>query len=276
MSSGTLKRITSALVLGAIFLACVFAGINFTNGLIFIFGSLVIDEIFCNIFKRKRFSFFYILSQLFFTAPFLYLSYINATPLFYQQAINIALIQNVILIFYLFYVKMEFNIVEKIGNLFPWIAGLFLLFPILSFSSLLLFEEWRSLLLVFIFIVVGMDTGAWFFGKTFGRTKLWEKVSPNKTIEGLVGGSMAAGLAGGAGWYAFFGFISFQLFGLFCLLGILSQIGDLIQSKIKRQVKIKNSSNIIPGHGGVYDRIDGLLFLAPFFLTVLKYHHLKS
>ena len=65
------------------------------------------------------------------------------------------------------------------------------------------------------------------------------------------------------------------MFGLFCILGVLSQVGDLVQSKIKRQFGVKDSSQLIPGHGGVYDRIDSLIFLAPFYATVIRYFYFQ-
>jgi len=112
-----------------------------------------------------------------------------------------------------------------------------------------------------------MDTGAWFFGKKFGKNKLWPSVSPNKTVEGLIGGMILSGLLGGICFHLLYNQFSISLFFLFCFLGLLAQLGDLLQSKMKRQVGIKDSSNLIPGHGGVFDRVDSLFFLTPFFLA---------
>jgi phosphatidate cytidylyltransferase len=155
----------------------------------------------------------------------------------------------------------------------PFLAGLFIMLPMVSLTNTLHFGKWRILLAILLIVNFGMDTGAWFFGKNFGKHKLWEKVSPNKTIEGLIGGMFTSGILGTLAWAFWLQKPELLLFALFCLLGVLSQLGDLIQSKIKRQFKIKDSSSLIPGHGGVYDRIDSLLYSAPFFAVVLKYYY---
>jgi phosphatidate cytidylyltransferase len=120
-------------------------------------------------------------------------------------------------------------------------------------------------------VTFSMDTGAWFFGRKFGKHKLWPAVSPNKTIEGLVGGMFLASIMGSLTWYLFFHQLKWESSVIFAICGAISQVGDLIQSKIKREFQIKDSSNLIPGHGGVYDRIDSLIFLSPFFVVVVKY-----
>ena len=273
MSSITAKRIISSLVLGAAVALGIFAGPKFTNGYLVVFGVLIIDEIFCNFFKRRRFSFLYILGQFLFVMPLLYLSYIDTNPDLYQAAVYISLMLNFLLVVYLFYTNLNFNIVEEVGLRLPWITGLILLFPVLSISSFTLLYQWKNLFLIFLLLVIGMDSGAWFFGKHLGRTPLCPQISPNKTVEGLVGGVLTSAMVGILGWNALWGEVNWQLFVLFCLLAALSQVGDLIQSKIKRQVRLKNSSNMLPGHGGIFDRMDSVLFLAPLFLTVLKGHY---
>lgn len=109
------------------------------------------------------------------------------------------------------------------------------------------------------------------FWKALRKHKLWEAVSPKKTREGLIGGVLTSGILGALLWFIFFHRISIQLFVLFMFLGAISQVGDLIQSKIKRQFEVKDSSSLIPGHGGVYDRVDGLLFMAPVFIFFLQF-----
>ena len=133
------------------------------------------------------------------------------------------------------------------------------------------FEQWRYFLGLIFLINFGMDTGAWFFGKLFGRHKLLPAVSPKKTIEGLFGGMFVATLSGYLFWLNYLENEDTKLIILFFpLLAIVSQLGDLVQSKLKRQFDLKDSSALIPGHGGVYDRVDGLVFLAPFFMLVIN------
>jgi phosphatidate cytidylyltransferase len=107
--------------------------------------------------------------------------------------------------------------------------------------------------------VVVTDVAAYASGRTLGGPKLWPEVSPNKTWSGLIGGVLAAGIAGAllawlsgtgsAGWLA----------GLGLILGLVAQGGDLLESALKRHFGLKDSSDLIPGHGGVMDRMDGIV-----------------
>lgn len=120
---------------------------------------------------------------------------------------------------------------------------------------------WIFLLLTVVFMG---DTGAYYLGSYFGRHKLCPAVSPNKTIEGALGG-LAASLGSGALIKTFFlPLLPWGLSLLFFLsIGMAGQVGDLFESQIKRVAHIKDSGAILPGHGGVLDRIDALLFAAP-------------
>ncbi len=126
----------------------------------------------------------------------------------------------------------------------------------------------------------GYDTAAFFSGSFFGRTKLMPSVSPKKSVEGAIGGVLGAGTAmlifGSAAGVAPDVIPYSYLFALGVLLGVLSQVGDLCMSALKREMATKDSSRIIPGHGGILDKIDGLLFCFPvayFLLSVyLEYH----
>lgn len=108
------------------------------------------------------------------------------------------------------------------------------------------------------------DTAAYLFGVAFGRHKLIPRVSPNKSVEGAVGGLLGAGFVG---WYLtgnlapFMTPLSGVLLGL--VVGGMGQLGDLVESLIKRDVGIKDSAELLPGHGGILDRFDSLLFTAP-------------
>ena len=121
------------------------------------------------------------------------------------------------------------------------------------------FESFFYLLL----IAVGTDTFAYFIGKSIGKHKLAPKISPNKTIEGSIGGALMGTIIG----TTYYGLtISNQnviiIIIVTLLLSIVGQIGDLVKSSIKRSIGIKDFSNLIPGHGGIMDRLDSILFIS--------------
>ncbi len=114
------------------------------------------------------------------------------------------------------------------------------------------------------------DAAAYFTGVTLGRTKLWPRLSPKKTWEGTVGGWIAAALA--AVIIVYFSPIEENLFlaalvGAFC--GILGLLGDLSISMFKREMGVKDSGQFLPGHGGILDRLDSLLYVLPFIATLV-------
>ena len=121
-----------------------------------------------------------------------------------------------------------------------------------------------SWLYFLLFIVFSGDIGSFYIGSLLGRHKLCPAVSPNKTIEGSVGG-LAANIASGALFKHFFmPLLPWGLSILFFLsIGVVGQVGDLFESELKRTGNIKDSGTILPGHGGILDRIDALLFAAP-------------
>tara|TARA_R110002072_G_scaffold1989_5_gene16734 strand:- start:211155 stop:211985 length:831 start_codon:yes stop_codon:yes gene_type:complete len=275
MSPNTVKRITSALVLISVVCACFYYGPKPTLVFTFFAGLIALDEIYCNFFKKRRAHVNYFLALAIYIVPYVFFNFISVGDAWFSIFINAGLLLNAFLFVFLFYLDMESTLVLKLGDKIPFFAALFILIPMMSLTSLLHLDGWRAFVTVLLFVNFGMDTGAWFFGKNFGKHKLWKKVSPNKTIEGLIGGSITSGLVGSLIWFIAFKNTSLKMFGLFCILGVLSQIGDLVQSKIKRQFGVKDSSQLIPGHGGVYDRIDSLIFLAPFYATIINYFYFQ-
>ena len=130
----------------------------------------------------------------------------------------------------------------------------------------------RLLLGVFVFIWL-YDTGAYCFGMLLGRHRLFERISPKKSWEGVIGGIVLC-VAGAYASYYWFGEL-FQVpdlkawVGLSVVVAVFSTFGDLVESLIKRTVGVKDSGNIMPGHGGILDRIDSLLLVAPAVLVYL-------
>jgi len=135
-------------------------------------------------------------------------------------------------------------------------------------------EEQGLVYIVYLLAVVwGTDIGAYVFGRLIGGAKLLPKISPKKTWAGLIGGMITAGIFGGlVEYWKLFGGFCFKGFGSGCLvftfydaaclgmiLAIFAQVGDFAESYVKRRVDVKDSGKIIPGHGGLLDRIDGLL-----------------
>jgi phosphatidate cytidylyltransferase len=129
----------------------------------------------------------------------------------------------------------------------------------------------RELVYFLIFVVWAVDTGGWFFGKKFGRIPLAPRISPKKTWEGAVGGTVVGCLVGWLSREVFFKFgmsLSEALLFSF-VIAVTSQASDLIESLMKRSFGMKDSSQLLPGHGGILDRFDGYIFAAPFFYYLL-------
>jgi phosphatidate cytidylyltransferase len=144
-----------------------------------------------------------------------------------------------------------------------WYIGGFLyaLFPALALLWVRERDPQGLQLLIWVFIVTwSTDIGAYFAGRSLGRRKLAPSISPNKTVEGLVGGIMAATLLGGA--WTFGTGLSWTLVGAAPLMAVVAQVGDLFESGMKRQAGVKDSGTWLPGHGGILDRLDGLVPVA--------------
>ena len=122
-------------------------------------------------------------------------------------------------------------------------------------------RDWVFLVL---FVVMASDTLAYFVGRTFGRHRLYEAVSPKKTVEGSLGG-LVGGVLGALicklWFFAELSFVDVLLVGVG--VGAFSQLGDLVESLLKRSFGVKDSGALIPGHGGLLDRLDSLLFAFP-------------
>ena len=192
-------------------------------------------------------------------------------------------------LFYIFYIvartifsDLEKGAVRSIGNVL--VGQLYITLPMVL-TSLFSYPMGGTVIL-FLFVILWVnDTGAYLVGSLFGKHKLYPAVSPKKSVEGLIGGLVLSILVG-----ALFGYFSTEMadcyFGSFgfsplsdiivgggdrlmealsraifsLLIVVLGTLGDLFESVLKRQAKVKDSGNIIPGHGGVLDRLDSYLF----------------
>ena len=135
------------------------------------------------------------------------------------------------------------------------------------------FDTGRGAVLTLLIVVFSGDTGAYFAGRSFGRHKLYELISPKKTMEGALGGLIASILGGLLAQRLLLPQLTVlqgALIGASC--GIVGQIGDLAESLFKRATGTKDSGGLLPGHGGILDRLDAVLFAAPVMLAWLLFH----
>lgn len=196
--------------------------------------------------------------------------------------LSITLIPNLLLdnIFYLIiiscltWVLMSIRIIifdnPKMNNIELFALGYLLIFPAFTAATWIYVNWSSSILLLIIFGVSIADTSAYFVGKKLGKTQLLANTSPGKTLEGLIGACVITPIF--LALIAFFldyQFIGFFIFGL--ILTPISFIGDIVFSYVKRSRNRKESSNLIPGHGGFIDLLDGTIAVLTFFLVFALY-----
>ena len=175
-------------------------------------------------------------------------------------------------IFFIFFLSIlflaasyEWLIMSKKNNLFKFLGIIFLFF---SFYSAFKFGENYKDFLFIMMICIFTDIGGYIFGKILKGPKL-TRISPNKTFAGVFGGFILSLVTGFVFWYYVYSSRILPDEEIFIFISILfisliSQIGDLIISYFKRKAKLKDTGKILPGHGGLLDRIDGMIFVFPF------------
>ena len=256
MKSNLFLRIVSALILAPIVLAAIIYGEHAYDVLVAVFGALMAWEWEKMLADRKS----YVgVSLTLMSSMVVFLT--NFNPVF---------VLGIIAFFAVFlYVKSGKNLLLSFGAFY---IGL----PLLSMMYVAYFSDSGSgdlnysymYILWLLFVVWATDVGGYVVGKSIGGPKLVPKISPNKTWAGLIGGMLFSVMI----TYCFVitmnhyyaSALSMKYFLLSSvILAFVSQVGDIFESKIKRYLDIKDSSNLIPGHGGIFDRVDGLLFAAP-------------
>lgn len=255
-----IKRIITAIIGGAVFIGLMLAGGAYFQILIALLVIIAMNELF-KMHKLQLMSFEGILSTM--AALFL------ALPIgkyFFGMDVEGSTLLFMLCLFGMLtamvFSKGSYSF-EDIG--FPFLSAFYVG---IGFQSLLLARE-SGLAVVFLalFIVWSTDIGAYFVGKSIGKRKLIPDVSPNKTVEGSIGGILSAVVIA-ALMFLFYknelpqiGFVKLVLFTI--VFSIVGQIGDLVESSIKRHYGVKDSGKLLPGHGGVLDRFDNLIFVFP-------------
>ena len=158
-------------------------------------------------------------------------------------------------------------------NIFFWIQIFFIILIILFLPT---FEKLRQLFFIGIMISVLTDAGAYYVGKTVGSIKIFPITSPNKTLEGIIGGSLFCVVFLSILFWYFPSFFTLNTNStVFVFLIVISSIasifGDYLQSRFKRTQGIKDSGNILPGHGGLSDRLDSHLVTLPVFFGLINF-----
>ena len=186
------------------------------------------------------------------------------------------LILSIILFFIVFILLSEFNNIflkifkkKKLSHLILiFITTLYLFYFSLSILLFLNFDNSNKIILLFLLsISISTDIGGYCFGKIFKGKKL-TKISPNKTYSGLIGSLLISVLVS----FIFFRNLDLTInyLAITIILSIISQIGDLLISFLKRKAKIKDTGKFLPGHGGLLDRVDGILFAIPIGLIIIS------
>ncbi len=214
--------------------------------------------------------------EFFLRIPFIFTALLPLLVTYYKQPdlvfalLIVSLVANAcITIFSAAKLQSPFDILVK-ANFGSLYLGLFT-------SCLVLFmavPDGAAWILFLTTITAASDTGAYFVGKSLGKNKLCPSVSPGKTIEGFIGGMVCGTLCALLVAYAVFDSINpVSLILCAMLLSALGVVGDLVESMLKRSMKVKDSGSILPGHGGILDRADSLLLTAP-VLYFLNFFHL--
>ena len=161
--------------------------------------------------------------------------------------------------------------VTILGVLYIALLGGFLISTRVGFELRPLLST--HLLGYFFLVLMGSDTGAYFAGRAFGKHKLAPSISPGKTVEGLIGGLVAAAAFAAVATFWFFPELPYQIsIPLAVVMAAVGVLGDLAESAMKRSANTKDTATILPGHGGMLDRLDSLLLNAPILYYFARFY----
>lgn len=282
----TLKRAIS----GVIYITLLLTSIQFSTNenlevFFILFGVFLIIAVyeFCNLTKINKIAPI-ALASITYYASYRINSAIKSENLLYYLKFNknidlillvICLLVSLKCMFFLFdKKKLTISIISKIIYLIGYVILPFIFITKIPFGT----SGYNPKIIISIFILIWInDTFAYIVGKSIGKTKLFESVSPKKTIEGFLGGILFAVLTSYliSKYYIEIKESNIYIWVITALIvGVFGTIGDLIESKFKRIAEAKDSGTIMPGHGGVLDRLDSIIFVAPIvflFYQILNY-----
>jgi len=163
--------------------------------------------------------------------------------------------------------------VTVLGVLYVAFLGGFIISMRVGFENTLVLFLSTKLLAFFFFVVMGADVGAYYVGKNFGKHKLIPNVSPNKTWEGVIGGLILSSVFAALASAWFFPELPYKFsIPLAIVMSLIGVFGDLAESAMKRGSDAKDAASILPGHGGLLDRLDSLLFNAPILYYFARFY----
>ena len=164
------------------------------------------------------------------------------------------------------------EIVSHLGKIF--LSIIYIVIPFILIAQIPFLNQnfkYASTTILGVFLIIwSSDSFAYLIGKNFGKRKLLQRISPNKTVAGFLGGFIASVIASVIIAKSFTVLSLTQWIVISVLISVFGVLGDLIESMFKRQAGIKDSSNLIPGHGGFLDRFDSVIFAAPFIFIYLQ------
>lgn len=266
-----LVRSLSGILYVSLILSTLFFGRNWALLLFGALGILTLNE-FLNLLKNKSY-----LPYLLLFISFLLL-YIQEYTIFAPIVLIASCIFNILLAYQLFKSKQpKYTIPYQYGLSFLYLISGFIFMTMLALADLNagsnLDVEYSSKLLIAIFLLIwANDSFAYLVGVNFGKRKLFPSVSPKKSIEGFIGGLVGAILVSIIIAYKMYPSIALAHWIVVAILASsLGTIGDLIQSKLKRRAGVKDSGKIMPGHGGMYDRLDSIIYTSPFIYAYLYF-----
>ena len=258
-----LRRATSGFIYAVLFITAIMYSKESYIILISFFGLISLREFF----KLLKFN-NYVIYLLF--VGLILVPYLPIHSFFIKLLLALSLSGSVQLLLNLLFKRNKYpiNFIQKFDICVRYLLFSFTFLILLPFVNGV-YEQ--SVILTLIILIWVNDSFAFFVGKNLGKRKLFESVSPKKTVEGFFGGVLFSLIAAFILSY-FCDFLSLtNLIVISLIASILGTAGDLVESKFKRQANTKDSGTIMPGHGGILDRLDSLLFVAPFVYLYIHY-----